>query len=69
MLAAFRSPLVDIKAKVKPVVRQPCRKFGDGSLRDRGFLTTRSRERRFVSGETGVLARQPEQRSSALARA
>jgi hypothetical protein len=32
MLAAFRSPLVDIKAKVKPVVRQPCRKFGDEPL-------------------------------------
>jgi hypothetical protein len=32
MLAAFRSPLVDIEAKVKPVVRQPCRNFGDGSL-------------------------------------
>jgi hypothetical protein len=45
MLAAFRSPLVDTLAKVMPVVRQPCRKFGDGSLRDRGFLTTRSRER------------------------
>jgi hypothetical protein len=32
MLAAFRSPLVDIEAKVKPVVRQSCRDFGDGSL-------------------------------------
>lgn len=69
MLAAFRSPLVDIKAKVMPVVRQPCRKFGNSSLRDRGVLTTRSRKRAVsVIGETGVLARQPE-RSSAMARA
>jgi hypothetical protein len=32
MLAAFRSPLVDIEAEVKPVVRQPCRKFGNDPL-------------------------------------
>src|SRR5438270_13326222 len=31
MLAAFRSPLVDTEAKVKPVARQPCRKFGNAS--------------------------------------
>jgi len=55
MLAAFRSPLVDREAKVKPVARQPCRKFGNAS---------HPRACRFVSGETGVLARQPE-RSSA----
>lgn len=58
MLAAFRSPLVDTEAKVKPAARQPCRRFGNAS---------HPRACRFVSGETGVLARQPEP-SSALAR-